>query len=107
VIFLARGFWISHLQDTLDGPFPCLGKSDVEGYFEGPYYEWFRFNEVVFSDSCWLKWHRERERECVCVFCGRDLGVVVESFCYFVVVATRIIQSFKVWRMPFPSSLIT
>jgi hypothetical protein len=31
--------------DTLDGPFPCLGKSDVEGYFEGPYYEWFRFNK--------------------------------------------------------------
>jgi hypothetical protein len=45
VIFLARGFWISRLQDTLDGPFPCLGKSDVEGYFEGPYYEWFRFNK--------------------------------------------------------------
>ncbi len=63
MIFLARGFWISRLQDTLDGPFPCLGKSDVEGYFEGPYYEWFRFNKVVFSDSCWLKWHRERERE--------------------------------------------
>ncbi len=64
MIFLARGFWISRLQDTPDGPFPCLGKTVVEEYFEGPYYEWFRFNQVVFSGSCWLKWQRERERDC-------------------------------------------
>ncbi|KAH9576955.1 hypothetical protein CY35_01G189600 [Sphagnum magellanicum] len=31
--------------DTPDGPFPCLGKTVVEEYFEGPYYEWFRFNQ--------------------------------------------------------------
>ena len=30
----------------LDAPFPCQGKSDVEGIFDPPYYEWFQFNKV-------------------------------------------------------------
>lgn len=29
-----------------DGPFPAEGKSDVEGIFDPPYYEWFQFNKV-------------------------------------------------------------
>uniref|UniRef100_A0A1J3FF01 Serine hydrolase domain-containing protein n=1 Tax=Noccaea caerulescens TaxID=107243 RepID=A0A1J3FF01_NOCCA len=29
----------------LDAPFPCQGKSDVEGIFDPPYYEWFQFNK--------------------------------------------------------------
>ncbi|KAJ8625053.1 hypothetical protein MRB53_033583 [Persea americana] len=33
----------------LDAPFPCQGKSDVEGIFPPPYYEWFQFNPE-FSD---------------------------------------------------------
>eukprot|EP00249_Psilotum_nudum_P016902 c26046_g1_i1 orf=478-1251(+) len=33
----------------LDAPFPCIGKSDVEGIFPPPYYEWFRFN-VEFTE---------------------------------------------------------
>lgn len=36
------------MQDVIDGPLPCMGKSDVEGYFDGPYYEWFRANKVCF-----------------------------------------------------------
>jgi hypothetical protein len=32
-----------------DGPFPSQGKSDVEGIFDPPYYEWFQFNKVCFS----------------------------------------------------------
>ncbi|PKI73555.1 hypothetical protein CRG98_006136 [Punica granatum] len=28
-----------------DGPFPAEGKSDVEGIFDPPYYEWFQFNK--------------------------------------------------------------
>lgn len=32
----------------LDAPFPCQGKSDVEGIFDPPYYEWFQFNKVAF-----------------------------------------------------------
>lgn len=31
--------------DCPDGPLPCSGKSDVEGLFDGPYYEWYRFNK--------------------------------------------------------------
>lgn len=31
--------------DCPDGPLPCSGKSEVEGLFEGPYYEWYRFNQ--------------------------------------------------------------
>lgn len=31
----------------LDAPFPCQGKSDVEGIFPPPYYEWFQFNPVI------------------------------------------------------------
>ena len=29
----------------LDGPFPSQGKSEVEGIFDPPYYEWFQFNQ--------------------------------------------------------------
>ncbi|KAJ9560634.1 hypothetical protein OSB04_005794 [Centaurea solstitialis] len=29
----------------LDAPFPCNGKSEVEGIFDPPYYEWFQFNK--------------------------------------------------------------
>ncbi|XP_009373649.2 dihydrofolate reductase [Pyrus x bretschneideri] len=29
----------------LDGPFPAQGKSDVDGIFDPPYYEWFQFNQ--------------------------------------------------------------
>ncbi|KAI7724637.1 hypothetical protein M8C21_004385 [Ambrosia artemisiifolia] len=28
-----------------DAPFPCNGKSEVEGIFDPPYYEWFQFNK--------------------------------------------------------------
>lgn len=33
----------------LDAPFPARGKSDVEGIFDPPYYEWFQGNEVCVS----------------------------------------------------------
>lgn len=40
----------------LDAPFPAEGKSDVEGIFEPPYYEWFQFNkeftEYTNFDEC-------------------------------------------------------
>ncbi|CAM6103440.1 unnamed protein product [Calypogeia fissa] len=29
----------------LDGPTPAQGKSDVEGIYEGPYFEWMQFND--------------------------------------------------------------
>ncbi|XWS44996.1 hypothetical protein CRYUN_Cryun15aG0097800 [Craigia yunnanensis] len=29
----------------LDGPYPAQGKSDVEGIFDPPYYEWFQTNQ--------------------------------------------------------------
>lgn len=29
----------------IDAPFPAQGKSDVEGIFDPPYYEWFQFNK--------------------------------------------------------------
>ncbi|GMP80422.1 hypothetical protein CsSME_00035526 [Camellia sinensis var. sinensis] len=29
----------------VDAPFPSLGKSDVQGIFDPPYYEWFQFNK--------------------------------------------------------------
>ncbi|KAK3042928.1 hypothetical protein RJ639_001004 [Escallonia herrerae] len=31
--------------DFLDGPYPALGKSDVEGIYDPPYYEWFQANQ--------------------------------------------------------------
>lgn len=30
----------------LDGPFPAQGKSEVEGFFDPPYYEWYQANQV-------------------------------------------------------------
>ncbi|GAB2232258.1 hypothetical protein Droror1_Dr00011290 [Drosera rotundifolia] len=40
----------------VDGKFPAMGKSDVEGVFEGPYFEWFQFNkdftEYTNFDEC-------------------------------------------------------
>lgn len=32
----------------LDGPYPALGKSSVEGVFDPPYFEWFQANQVSF-----------------------------------------------------------
>ncbi|KAH9664435.1 alpha/beta-Hydrolases superfamily protein [Citrus sinensis] len=33
--------------DFLDAPFPALGKSDVEAFFDPPYYEWYQRNESI------------------------------------------------------------
>ncbi|KAI5022559.1 hypothetical protein ZWY2020_059289 [Hordeum vulgare] len=30
-----------------DAPFPAEGKSNVEGIFDPPYYEWFQFDKVL------------------------------------------------------------
>ncbi|TKY56304.1 Serine hydrolase FSH [Spatholobus suberectus] len=53
--------WPQSVLDNLDlvfvdAPFPCQGKSDVEGIFDPPYYEWFQFNkeftEYTNFDEC-------------------------------------------------------
>ncbi|XP_042036459.1 esterase AGAP003155-like [Salvia splendens] len=53
--------WPESVLDKLelvfaDAPFPCQGKSQVEGIFYPPYYEWFQFNkeftEYVNFDEC-------------------------------------------------------
>ncbi|GAB2271377.1 hypothetical protein Dimus_006216 [Dionaea muscipula] len=31
----------------VDAPFPAQGKSDVEGFFNPPYYEWFHFSKEL------------------------------------------------------------
>eukprot|EP00250_Pteridium_aquilinum_P022249 c25333_g4_i1 orf=377-1117(-) len=40
----------------LDGPYAARGKSDVEGIFPGPYFEWFQFNkeysEITNLEEC-------------------------------------------------------
>ncbi|CAL0315551.1 unnamed protein product [Lupinus luteus] len=40
----------------VDAPFPSQGKSDVEAFFDPPYYEWFQFNkeftEYTNFDEC-------------------------------------------------------
>lgn len=45
------GKWPQFVVDRIDfifpdAPFPCYGKSAVEGFFDPPYYEWFQFNQV-------------------------------------------------------------
>ncbi|GAA0171531.1 esterase [Lithospermum erythrorhizon] len=42
--------WPSSVVEQLDlvfvdAPFACQGKSDVEGIFDPPYYEWFQYNK--------------------------------------------------------------
>ncbi|KAF3633496.1 esterase OVCA2 isoform X2 [Capsicum chacoense] len=42
--------WPTQVVDKLDlvfidAPFPCQGKSEVEGIFDPPYYEWYQFNK--------------------------------------------------------------
>lgn len=41
-----------------DAPFPCTGKSDVDGIFPPPYYEWFQFRKVglIPADSVPTDW---------------------------------------------------
>ncbi|CAA0827769.1 Unknown protein [Striga hermonthica] len=50
----------------VDAPFPCRGKSDVEGIFDPPYYEWFQFNKefleyenfdecLAYIENCMIK----------------------------------------------------
>ncbi|KAI5060099.1 hypothetical protein GOP47_0024519 [Adiantum capillus-veneris] len=38
----------------LDAPFPCKGKSDVEGIFPPPFYEWFQYN-IIFTEFTGLE----------------------------------------------------
>ncbi|CAL0327354.1 unnamed protein product [Lupinus luteus] len=43
--------WPQSVLDELDlvyvdAPFPCAGKSEVEGIFDPPYYEWFQYNKL-------------------------------------------------------------
>ena len=37
---------VHRMQVFLDAPFPATGKSDVEGYFGPPYYEWWAASQV-------------------------------------------------------------
>ncbi|XP_043715367.1 esterase AGAP003155-like [Telopea speciosissima] len=50
----------------LDAPFPAEGKSDVEGIFDPPYYEWFQFDKesgeyrnfdecLAYIEDCFIK----------------------------------------------------
>ncbi|KAL2892879.1 hypothetical protein RDABS01_008788 [Bienertia sinuspersici] len=41
----------------VDAPFPSQGKSDVEGIFDPPYYEWFQFNKesLEYIQDCMIK----------------------------------------------------
>ncbi|KAI5654971.1 hypothetical protein M9H77_32158 [Catharanthus roseus] len=50
----------------VDAPFPCQGKSEVEGIFDPPYYEWFQFNKefseyqnfdkcLAYIEECFIK----------------------------------------------------
>ncbi|KAL2538962.1 Serine hydrolase [Forsythia ovata] len=50
----------------VDASFPCRGKSEVEGIFDPPYYEWFQFNKefteyenfdecLAYIEDCMLK----------------------------------------------------
>ena len=32
--------------DFLDGPFPATGKSDIERFYDPPYYEWYQASKV-------------------------------------------------------------
>nr|GME16099.1 rhodanese-like domain-containing protein 6 [Ipomoea batatas] len=64
--------WSSSVVEKLDlvfvdAPFPCQGKSDVEGFFDPPYYEWFQFNKefteyqnfdncLAYIEDCMIKY---------------------------------------------------
>lgn len=37
-----------------DAPFPAEGKSDVDGIFDPPYYEWFQFDKVFRQTKIYL-----------------------------------------------------
>jgi len=37
-------------QEFPDGKYPAGGKSDIEGIFPPPYYEWFQFEKVGILD---------------------------------------------------------
>ncbi|XP_031120374.1 esterase AGAP003155-like [Ipomoea triloba] len=66
------GRWSSSVVEKLDlvfvdAPFPCQGKSDVEGFFDPPYYEWFQFNKefteyqnfdncLAYIEDCMIKY---------------------------------------------------
>ncbi|XP_021624915.1 esterase C25G4.2 isoform X2 [Manihot esculenta] len=43
--FTCEYVWEKHLQEFPDGIFPAKGKSDIEGIFPPPYFEWFQYNE--------------------------------------------------------------
>jgi hypothetical protein len=47
-LFCSRTFFFSvfYFQVFPDGLFPAGGKSEIEGIFPPPYFEWFQFNKV-------------------------------------------------------------
>jgi hypothetical protein len=42
--------FFSGFQVFPDGIYPAGGKSEIEGIFPPPYFEWFQFNKVIGSD---------------------------------------------------------
>lgn len=59
--------WPGHVLERLDlvfadAPFPAEGRSEVEGIFPPPYYEWFQFNKVIEILISCVSWVR------VCIF---------------------------------------
>lgn len=59
--------------DFLDGPFPATGKSDVERFYDPPYYEWYQASKVRefkgFDFLCLLEIKRvDYLYRCYCLF---------------------------------------
>jgi hypothetical protein len=67
-----------------DAPFPAEGKSDVDGIFDPPYYEWFQFDKVrAFSPrtTALLPWLPDLS---ICPLNKFNLVWFVAPFCYFI-----------------------
>lgn len=87
------GKWPQQVLDNLDlvfpnGAHPAQGKSDVEGIFDPPYYEWFQFNKVWSPNSVSF------------TFTFAFFDYQVHNFWFFFKIIIGIYRVHKLWQVP-------
>jgi len=81
----------------LDAPFPSQGKSDVEGIFDPPYYEWFQFNKVqiLMHQLYKVQWKKFDFR---IIFISKKINLYCFSMVWFWYSVCFGIYLFLIWR---------
>lgn len=78
--FILELFLFFFFQVFPDGVFPAGGKSEIEGIFPPPYFEWYQFNMVSALD----RWNQTE--------IGSSHGILIQYFSYSLVIIYALCQ---------------